>query len=151
MQAEAGIEEELKEFFYNFKRTKKQFTFTLLLSCVSLHPITKFSEILLKLKYQLSLKVHKQEIILNFFLDLNQILISPFKFSKKIALLFLRFSPEFRCSNISAVTEHTRNQISFERYPKNFFFKIFTLVLSDRLLERFFKILVFYRRNLHFN
>ncbi len=53
------------------------------------------------------------------------------KFSKKISLLFLRFSPEFRCSNISAVTEHTRNQIFFERYTKIFFPKIFTLVLLD--------------------
>jgi hypothetical protein len=43
------------------------------------------------------------------------------KFSKKISLSFLRFSPEFRSSNIYAVTEHTQNQIFFERYPKNFF------------------------------
>jgi hypothetical protein len=57
----------------------------------------------------------------------------------KISVLFLRFSPEFRCSNISAVTEHTRNQIFFERYPKNFFFKIFTLVLLDRFLDGFSK------------
>ncbi len=46
----------------------------------------------------------------------------PFvNFRKKISLLFLRFSSEFRCSNISAVTEHTRNQIFFERYLKKFF------------------------------
>ncbi len=37
------------------------------------------------------------------------------------SLLCLRFSPEFRCSNISAVTEHTRNQIFLMSYPKIFF------------------------------
>ncbi len=37
------------------------------------------------------------------------------------------------------MTEHTRNQIFFERYPKNFFFKIFTLVLLDRFLDGFSK------------
>ncbi len=80
-----------------------------------------------------------------FFFDLNQILIlyALRKFSKKISLLFLRFSPEFRCSNISKVTEHTQNQICFERYPKNLFFKIFTLVLSDRFLDGFSKFWLF--------
>ncbi len=61
------------------------------------------------------------------------------KLSKKISLLFLRFSPEFRCLNISAVTEHTRNQIFFERYKKKIFFKIFTLVLLDGFLDGFSK------------
>ncbi len=83
------------------------------------------------------LKVHKHEIILNFFLTEIKSLYALCKFSKKISLLFLRFSPEFRCSNISAVTEHTRNQIFFERYPKIFFFKIFTLVLLNRFLDGF--------------
>ncbi len=64
----------------------------------------------------------------------------PFvNFRKKISLLFLRFSPEFRCSNISAVTEHTGNQIFFERYPNKFFLKIFTLVLLDGFLDGFSK------------
>ncbi len=75
------------------------------------------------------LKVHKHEIILNFFLTKIKSLYSPGKFSKKISLLFLRFSPEFRSSNIFAVTEHTRNQIFLKRYPKKFFFKMFTWVL----------------------
>ncbi len=66
------------------------------------------------------LKVHKHEIILNFCLTLIKSLYALRKFSKKISLLFLRYSPEFRCLNISAVTEHTRNQIFFERYPKIF-------------------------------
>ena len=67
----------------------------------------------------------------------------PFvNFRKKISLLFLRFSPEFRCSNISAVTEHTRNQF-FLKISKTFFFKIFTLVLLDVFLEGFLKILIF--------
>ena len=89
------------------------------------------------------LKVHKHEIILNFFFTWIKSLYALRKFSKKISLLFLRFSPEFRCSNISAVTEHTGNQIFFERYPKNFFFKTFTLVLSDRFLDGFSKFLFF--------
>ncbi len=64
----------------------------------------------------------------------------PFvNFRKKISLLFLRFSPEFWCSNISAVTEHTGNQIFCERYLKKVFFKIFTLVLLDRFLDGFSK------------
>ncbi len=70
------------------------------------------------------LKVHKHEIILNFFLTKIKSLYSLRKFSKKISLLFLRFSPEFWSSNIFAVTEHTRNQIFFLReISKNFFFQ----------------------------
>ncbi len=37
------------------------------------------------------------------------------------------------------MTEHTRNQIFFERYPKIFFVKIFTLFLWDRFLDGFSK------------
>jgi hypothetical protein len=70
---------------------------------------------------RMTLKVHKHEIILNFFLTKIKSLYSLGKFSKKISLLFLRFSPEFRSSNIFAVTEHTRNQIFLERYPKRFY------------------------------
>ncbi len=85
------------------------------------------------------LKVHKHEIVLNFFWTYIKSLYTLCKFLKKISLLFLRFSPEFRCSDISAVTEYTRNQIFFERYPKNFFFKVFTLVLLNRFLDGFSK------------
>ncbi len=42
-----------------------------------------------------------------------------------MSLLFLRFSPEFRSSNIFAVTEHTQNQIFLERYPKKIFLQNF--------------------------
>ncbi len=64
----------------------------------------------------------------------------PFvNFCKKISLLILRFSPKYRRSNISAVTEHTRNQIFFWEVSKNFFSKIFTLVLLDRFLDGFSK------------
>ena len=54
-----------------------------------------------------TLKVHKHEIILNFFLTKIKSLYSLGKFSTKISLLFLRFSPEFRSSNIVAVTEYS--------------------------------------------
>jgi hypothetical protein len=87
----------------------------------------------------LTLKVHKHEIIWNFFLTQIKSLYSLGKFSNKISLLFLRFSPEFRSSNIFAVTEHTRNQIFLERYPNIFFFKMFTWVLLDGFLNGFSK------------
>jgi hypothetical protein len=89
----------------------------------------------------LELKVHQHEIILDFF-DLKS-LYALRKFLKKI-------SPEFPCLNISSVTEHTRNQIFFERYP-NFFLQNLhfgPIRLGPRLV---FKTLIFYRRNLHFN
>jgi hypothetical protein len=38
-------------------------------------------------------------------------------------------------ANISAVAEHTRNQIFLMSYPKYFFSKIFTLVLLDGILD----------------
>ncbi len=69
---------------------------------------------------------------------------------KIFLLLFLRFSPEFRSSNIFAVTEHTRNPIFMERYPKNFFSKKFTVVLLDGFLNGFSNFR-FFCRNLHFN
>ncbi len=50
--------------------------------------------------------------------------------------------PEFWCSNISAVTEHTRNQIFLRDIQKNFFLKIFTLVLLDRFLYGFSKFFI---------
>ena len=81
------------------------------------------------------LKVHKREIILNFYWPKS----NPYM---PFSLLFLRFSPECRSSNISAVTEHMRNNIFFERYPKKFLVKIFTLVLSDRFVDGFSKFFI---------
>jgi hypothetical protein len=52
-------------------------------------------------------------------------------FRKKISLSFLRFLPEFRSSHIYAVTKHTRNQISFERYPKKFSLKTGVYILVE--------------------
>jgi hypothetical protein len=72
-------------------------------------------------------------------------------FRKKNSLPFLRFSPEFRSSNIYAVTDHTRNQIFFERYPKIFFLQNLHYVPFRSVPRRFFQILIFYSRNLHFN
>ncbi len=85
------------------------------------------------------LKVHKHEIILNFLLPKSYPYMPLVNFQKKISLFILRFSPEFWSSNIFAVTEHTRNQKFLERYPKNFFFKKFTLVLLDGFLNGFSK------------
>ncbi len=86
-----------------------------------------------------ALKVHKHEIILNFFFTKIKSLYALGKFSKKISLSFLRFSPEFRSSHIYAVTEQTRNQIFLRDIPKFFFFKIFTMVLLDGFLDGFSK------------
>jgi len=86
-----------------------------------------------------SLKVHKHEIILNFFWPKSNPYMPLVNFCKKISLLFLRFLPEFRSSNIFAVTEHMRKQIFLERYPKKFLFKKFTLVLLDGFLNGFSK------------
>ncbi len=97
------------------------------------------------------LKVHKHEIFLNFFFTKIKSLYALRKFAKKILLSFLRFSPEFWSSNICAVTEHTRNQIFFERYPKKFFFRNLHYGPIKWVLRRFFQILIFYSRNLHFN
>jgi hypothetical protein len=72
----------------------------------------------------------------DFFLPLHAL----YKFLKKISLLFLRFSPEFRCSNISSVTEHMRNQI-FSWAIQNFFSK--SLVLLDGFLDGFWKFRLF--------
>ncbi len=83
----------------------------------------------------MTLKVHKHEIILNFFFPKSNPYMPFVNLRKFFLVLLLRFSPEFWCSNISAVTENTRNKIFFERYPKKFFIKIFTLVLSVRFLD----------------
>ncbi len=42
-----------------------------------------------------------------------------------------------------AVTEHKRNQIFLERYPKNLLFKMFTWALLDGLLNGFSKVRFF--------
>jgi hypothetical protein len=77
------------------------------------------------------LKVHKHEIILNFFLTKIKSLYSLGKFSK----IFASFPSIF--ARISKF-EHTRNQIFLER-SKNFFFKMFTSVLLDGFLNGFSK------------
>ncbi len=86
-----------------------------------------------------------------FFFDLNQILIALRKFSKKISLLFLRFLPKFWCSNISAVTEHTRNKNFLMSYPNIFFLQNLHFGPIRWVPSRFLKILIIYSHNLHFN
>ncbi len=54
-------------------------------------------------------------------------------FRKKFRFLFFDFHQNFE------VTEHTRNQIFLERYPKNFFLKKFSLVLLDGFKNGFSK------------
>ncbi len=79
-----------------------------------------------------AVKVHKHEIIKNFFY-LNPNLIWHWLIFENFLILFLRFLLEY-----FQVTEHTRNQIFL---PSNqiFFFKMFTLVLLDGFLHGFSK------------
>ncbi len=88
---------------------------------------------------------------LEFFFYLIKSLYALRKFSKKISLIFLRFSPEFRCSNIFAVTEHTRNQIFWWAIQKFFFSKCSIFGPIWWFPRRFLKILIIYSQNLHFN
>ncbi len=62
------------------------------------------------------------------------------KLWEKISLLFLRFSPKFRSSNIFAVTKHyKKNKFFLDKDLKFFFFLKFTLVLLDVFLNDFSK------------
>ncbi len=72
------------------------------------------------------------------FFGLNQNLICPWLIFAFVFILFFRFFPEFRCSNIFAVTKHTRNQFFVEKFL-NFFCKMFTMVLLDGILDDFSK------------
>jgi hypothetical protein len=72
-------------------------------------------------------------------------------FRKKCRFLSFNFSPEFRSSNIFAVTEHTRNQIFLERYPKKFCSQKVHFGPIRWVHKFFFKISIFYSQNLHFN
>ncbi len=89
--------------------------------------------------------------IFEFFLTYIKSLHALGKFSKKVSLSFLRFSPEFRSSNIYAVTEHTRNQIFFWEISKKFFPQNLHYGPIRWVPRRLFQILIFYSRNLHFN
>ncbi len=113
--------------------TDKLFALKLLLSN-KLFPIwTTFSNVLFKcimlicflltcidMSPPRHLNIHKHEIILIFFLPKSKLYMPLVNFSKKISIIVLRFSPEFRCSNIFAVAEHTRNQFFFGELPKYF-------------------------------
>ncbi len=93
------------------------------------------------------LKVHKHEKFWIFFLPKSTPYMPFVNFSKKISLLFLRFSPEYRCSNISAA----RNQIFLMSYPKIFFLQILHFGPIRWVPRRFLKISIIYSQNLHFN
>ena len=82
-----------------------------------------------------SLKVHKHEIILNFFLPKSNPYMPFGNFQEKFRFFSFDFRQNF---DVRAVTEHTRNKI-FWRDIQQFFFKIFTLVLLDRFLDGFSK------------
>jgi hypothetical protein len=74
----------------------------------------------LQFSFPSHLKVHKHEIILNFFGAKSKPYMTLVNIRKNL-ILFLRLLPEFRCSNIFAVTEHTQNQFFVGRYPQIFF------------------------------
>jgi hypothetical protein len=106
--------------------------------------------IMYEYRFIYDLKVHKHEIFLIFFLTWNKSLYALGQFSKNISILFLRFLPEFRCSNIFAVSEHTRNQIFLASYQK-FFPQHFHFGPIKWVPRQFFKILVIYSQTLQFS
>jgi hypothetical protein len=75
------------------------------------------------------------------FFNPNQDLICPWPiFEEKKSLIFLRFSPEFRCLNIFGVTEHMRNQIYFWWAIKKLLYKIYNLHFNWDFLSQFQKL-----------
>jgi len=95
----------------------------------------------------INLKVHKHEIFLNFFWPKSNPYMPLVNFRKKFRLVSFDFRQNFEVRTFTRwlsirgtkLTEHTRNQIFVERYPKKFFPKIFTIVLLDRFLDGFSK------------
>ncbi len=63
------------------------------------------------------LKVHKHELILNFFGPKSKPCMTLVNIRQKFRIF--RFLSEFRSSNIFAVAEHTRNQFFVVRYQTN--------------------------------
>jgi hypothetical protein len=71
--------------------------------------------------------------------------------SMRLEKLF-KSESEFRSSNISAVTEHTRNINFFGEISNKFFFLLNVHLGPIRWVpKQFFKIWIYYSRNLHFN
>ncbi len=69
---------------------------------------------------------------------------------KKIGFFSFDFLLEFLCSNISAVTEHTRNQIFSASYQKVIFFKFLRFGPIRWVPRWFYKISINYSPNFHF-
>ncbi len=80
------------------------------------------------------LKVHKHEIILNFFLPESNPYMPFVNFRKKFRFCSFDFRQNFDVRTFPLVTEHFCWEIS-----KKLFFKLFTLVLLDRFLDGFSK------------
>jgi hypothetical protein len=70
-------------------------------------------------------------------------------FRTKFRFFSFDFHQNFEVRTFS--TEHTRNQIFLERYLKYFFLQNVHLGLIRWFPKRFFKIWIFYSRNLHFH
>ncbi len=98
-----------------------------------------------------TLKVHKHEIILNFFLPKSNPYMPFVNFRKKFCIFSFDFRQNFDVRTFPRWLSIRGTKFFLRDIQKNFFFKIFTLVLVDRFPRRFFKIWIFYRRNLHFN
>jgi hypothetical protein len=90
------------------------------------------------------LKVHKHEIILNFFIPKSNPYMPFVKFWEKNFFSFnFRQNFDVRTFPRWLSKEHTRNQIFLMSYPKFFSLKIFTLVLLDGFLDGFWKFRLF--------
>ncbi len=80
------------------------------------------------------------------FWGLNQNLICPWSIFDKVSILFFRFLPEFCCSYIFVMTEHTQNQFLVARYLK-FCKKNLLWSYLDGILGGFSKIRLFIVKN----
>ncbi len=72
-------------------------------------------------------------------------------FRKKIRLVCFDFRQNFEVRTFTRWLSIRGTKFFLRDIQKIFFFKIFTMVLLDGLLDSFFQILIFYNRNLHFN
>ncbi len=94
------------------------------------------------------LEVHKHEIILSFFLPESNPFM-PFTNFRKISLLFLRLLPNFDVRTFPRWLGICGTKFFWEL--SKIFYQSLHFGPIRWVPRRFFKILIFYRRNLHFN
>jgi hypothetical protein len=98
-----------------------------------------FEEIWLSTWSPKILKVHKHEIFLNFFLPKSNPYMPLINFRKKIRLVCFDFRQNFEVRTFTRWLSIRGTKFFLRNIPKFFFFKIFTMVLLDGLLDGFSK------------